>query len=117
MELPIDLFLHVDRHLAELVARHGAWVYGILFLVVFAETGLVVMPFLPGDSLLFAAGAVAITAGSQINGALVGRFRPEQILSGAVAVGVRTSNLRIRSSAVDSMAASSRTSPRAKGAL
>ena len=44
MDLPIDLFLHVDRHLAELVARHGAWVYGILFLVVFAETGLVVLP-------------------------------------------------------------------------
>ncbi|HET6637283.1 MAG TPA: VTT domain-containing protein, partial [Gemmatimonadota bacterium] len=58
MELPIDLFLHVDRHLAELVARHGAWVYGILFLVVFAETGLVVTPFLPGDSLLFAVGAL-----------------------------------------------------------
>jgi membrane-associated protein len=58
MELPIDLFLHVDRHLAELVARHGMWVYGILFLVVFAETGLVVTPFLPGDSLLFAVGAL-----------------------------------------------------------
>lgn len=58
MELPIDLFLHVDRHLAELVARHGAWIYGILFLVVFAETGLVVTPFLPGDSLLFAVGAL-----------------------------------------------------------
>ena len=58
MDLPIDLFLHVDRHLAELVARHGAWIYGILFLIVFAETGLVVTPFLPGDSLLFAVGAL-----------------------------------------------------------
>ena len=61
MELPIDLFLHVDRHLAELVARHGAWVYGILFVIVFAETGLVVTPFLPGDSLLFAVGALSAT--------------------------------------------------------
>jgi membrane-associated protein len=58
MDLPIDLFLHVDRHLAELVARHGAWIYGILFLIVFAETGLVVTPVLPGDSLLFAVGAL-----------------------------------------------------------
>ena len=57
----IDLFLHVDRHLLELVADYGAWIYAILFLIVFAETGLVVTPFLPGDSLLFAAGALAAT--------------------------------------------------------
>ena len=57
----IDLFLHVDRHLLELVANYGLWIYAILFLIVFAETGLIVTPFLPGDSLLFAAGALAAT--------------------------------------------------------
>ncbi len=55
----IDLILHLDRHLVELLADYGLWFYAILFLVVFAETGLVVTPFLPGDSLLFAAGALA----------------------------------------------------------
>jgi membrane-associated protein len=55
----IDLILHVDRYLLELVSTYGAWVYGVLFLVVFAETGLIVTPILPGDSLLFAAGAIA----------------------------------------------------------
>jgi membrane-associated protein len=54
----VDLFLHLDRHLAELVTEYGPWVYGILFLIIFAETGLVVTPFLPGDSLLFAVGAL-----------------------------------------------------------
>ncbi len=57
----IDLLLHVDRHLLELVANYGVWIYAILFLIVFAETGLVVTPFLPGDSLLFATGAIAAT--------------------------------------------------------
>lgn len=55
----IDLFLHLDRHLAALVGEYGVWVYGILFLIIFCETGLVVMPLLPGDSLLFVAGALA----------------------------------------------------------
>jgi membrane-associated protein len=55
----IDLLLHVDVYLQQLVATYGAWVYAILFAIVFAETGLVVTPFLPGDSLLFAAGALA----------------------------------------------------------
>ena len=55
----IDLFLHVDRHLLEIVQDHGVWSYGILFVVVFLETGVVVTPFLPGDSLLFAAGSLA----------------------------------------------------------
>lgn len=54
-----DIFLHVDRHLGALAADYGAWTYGILFLIVFCETGLVVMPFLPGDSLLFACGTLA----------------------------------------------------------
>ena len=55
----IDLVLHLDHHLAELLAQYGVWIHGILFAVIFAETGLVVTPFLPGDSLLFALGAMA----------------------------------------------------------
>jgi len=55
----IDLVLHLDRHLSELVLQYHFWIYGILFLIIFCETGLVVTPFLPGDSLLFAAGALA----------------------------------------------------------
>jgi membrane-associated protein len=57
----IDLFLHLDKHLVELAAAYGPWLYGLLFMIVFAETGLVVAPFLPGDSLLFATGALAAT--------------------------------------------------------
>jgi len=60
----IDLFLHIDKHLAPLLDTYGAWVYLILFLIIFCETGLVVTPFLPGDSLLFAAGALAATTGT-----------------------------------------------------
>lgn len=56
---PIDFILHVDQHLLEFITNYGVWIYGILFLIIFVETGLVVMPFLPGDSLLFAAGALA----------------------------------------------------------
>jgi len=55
----IDFILHVDRHLAAFVAAYGLWVYALLFVIVFVETGLVVMPFLPGDSLLFVTGALA----------------------------------------------------------
>lgn len=55
----IDLVLHLDRHLVELLARYDLWIYPILFAVIFAETGFVVTPFLPGDSLLFAVGALA----------------------------------------------------------
>jgi len=55
----IDIVLHLDKHLTELLAAYHYWVYGILFLIIFAETGLVVTPFLPGDSLLFAVGALA----------------------------------------------------------
>lgn len=55
----IDFILHIDKHLFEIVAKYDTWAYLILFLIVFCETGLVVTPFLPGDSLLFAAGAIA----------------------------------------------------------
>jgi membrane-associated protein len=61
MDVLIDLFLHLDKHLAELITTYGIWVYAILFAVIFAETGLVVTPLLPGDSLLFACGALAAT--------------------------------------------------------
>ena len=57
----IDFVLHFDKHLLEFVAQYGMWVYAILFTIVFAETGFVVTPFLPGDSLLFAAGALCAT--------------------------------------------------------
>jgi membrane-associated protein len=66
MEYLVDLFLHLDVHLAEFVAQYGVWVYAGLFAVIFAETGLVVTPFLPGDSLLFAAGALAATGAMDI---------------------------------------------------
>lgn len=62
----IDIMLHLDKHLTMLVAQYGAWVYAILFIIVFCETGLVVTPFLPGDSLLFVAGAVAAAGGMDI---------------------------------------------------
>ena len=55
----VDFVLHVDRHLREFVEAYGGWVYALLFLIIFVETGLVVMPFLPGDSLLFVVGALA----------------------------------------------------------
>jgi membrane-associated protein len=55
----VDVFLHLDRHLGEIIQTYGLWTYAILFCVVFLETGLVATPFLPGDSLLFAAGAFA----------------------------------------------------------
>ena len=57
----VDFLLHSDRHLLEFVKDHGSWIYGLLFGIIFAETGFVVTPFLPGDSLLFAVGALAAT--------------------------------------------------------
>jgi membrane-associated protein len=66
MEALIDLFIHFDTHLEQFVQAYGVWVYALLFLVIFAETGLVVTPFLPGDSLLFAAGAMAATGAFNI---------------------------------------------------
>jgi membrane-associated protein len=61
-----DFVVHLDAHLASFVAQHGAWVYALLFAIVFCETGLVVTPFLPGDSLLFVVGALAAAGGMDI---------------------------------------------------
>lgn len=63
----IDLFLHLDKHLNEIIQGYGLWTYLILFLIIFCETGLVVTPFLPGDSLLFAAAALSATEGSPLH--------------------------------------------------
>jgi len=67
----LDILVHLDRHLLELVNSYGAWVYGILFLIVFCETGLVVTPFLPGDSLLFVAGTIAGAGSLNVHGLAV----------------------------------------------
>ena len=64
----VDIVLHLDRHLQWLVANYGPWIYAILFVIVFCETGLVVTPFLPGDSLLFVAGTVAAAGDMTIHG-------------------------------------------------
>jgi len=61
-----EIAVHLDVHLADFVARHGAWVYALLFVIVFIETGLVIWPFLPGDSLLFVTGAIAAAGGMDI---------------------------------------------------
>ena len=61
----IDFLLHFDKHLLDFIGQYGAWVYGLLFAIIFSETGFVVTPFLPGDSLLFATGAIA--AQGQLN--------------------------------------------------
>ena len=71
MEILIDYFLRLDEHLAEFVATYGLWVYALLFTIIFAETGLVVTPFLPGDSLLFAAGALAASGAMDLTTLLV----------------------------------------------
>ena len=62
----IDVFLHLDKHLAQVVQQYGVWVYAILFAIIFVETGFVVMPFLPGDSLLFVAGTLAAVGGMDL---------------------------------------------------
>ncbi|AGA68448.1 putative membrane-associated protein [Desulfitobacterium dichloroeliminans LMG P-21439] len=59
LQTVIDIFIHLDKHLGEIISAYGLWTYLILFLIIFAETGLVVTPFLPGDSLLFVAGTFA----------------------------------------------------------
>ncbi|WP_083101628.1 DedA family protein [Faucicola atlantae] len=75
----IDFILHIGAHLETLVAQYGAWIYAILFVIVFCETGLVVLPFLPGDSMLFAAGAIAAVGGMNIF-ALIGTLIGAAIL-------------------------------------
>jgi len=67
----LDLFLHLDTHLSEIIHDYGTWTYLILYGIVFCETGLVVTPFLPGDSLLFAAGTLAAVQGSTLNVSVV----------------------------------------------
>jgi membrane-associated protein len=83
MDTFIDLFLHLDRHLAEFVQLYGPWVYGLLFVIVFCETGLVVTPFLPGDSLLFTAGALAGTG-------ILNGWIAAAVLAGAAILGDQT---------------------------
>ena len=71
----IDLFLHLDKHLESVVAQYGLWIYVLLFAIIFIETGLVVMPFLPGDSLLFVCGAIAAIGGLSLPPLSISRFR------------------------------------------
>ena len=61
MEFLLDFILHIDQHMIEIVQEYHTWAYAILFLIIFCETGLVATPFLPGDSLLFVAGAISVT--------------------------------------------------------
>ncbi len=79
----IDLFLHLDEYLQEIIVNYGAWTYGILFVVIFIETGLVIMPFLPGDSLLFAAGTFAALGSFNVWG-LIGLLIVAAVLGDAV---------------------------------
>ncbi len=79
----IDLFLHLDEYLQEIIVNYGAWTYAILFVVIFVETGLVVMPFLPGDSLLFAAGTFAALGSFNVWG-LIGLLIVAAVLGDAV---------------------------------
>jgi membrane-associated protein len=83
----VDLFLHLDKHLSDVIRDHGAWTYLILFAIVFCETGLVVTPFLPGDSLLFAAGAFA-ASGSLSLAALILVLGLAAVLGNTVNYGV-----------------------------
>lgn len=81
----IDIVLHLDKHLAMLVQQYGLWIYGILFVIVFAETGFVVTPFLPGDSLLFVAGALAaLGEGGMDLGVLIGVLTAAAVLGNSV---------------------------------
>ncbi len=94
----IDVVLHLDRHLVELIQDYGAWVYLILFLIIFAETGLVVTPFLPGDSLLFVAGTLAAAGGMDI-GLLILLLCVAAILGDSVnyAIGKHVGDRMVRS--------------------
>ena len=100
----VELLLHVDTYLLDLAQTYGPWIYAILFLIVFAETGLVVTPFLPGDSLLFAAGALGAT------GALDVRLTAALLITAAVAGNVV--NYSIGRSAGQRIIQRARTDPR-----
>jgi membrane-associated protein len=78
-----DYFLHVDRHLLEFASTYGVWIYALLFLIIFLETGVVVTPFLPGDSLLFAVGALAAAGVIDVVGVL-------SLLTAAAIIGDNT---------------------------
>ncbi len=80
----IDFVLHIDKHLAHLATEYGVWVYAIMFLIVFVETGLVVMPFLPGDSLLFAAGALCAANTDATRGMHIGVLIPLLVTAAVV---------------------------------
>ena len=86
----IDFILHIDVHLAMITAEYGIWTYGILFLIIFAETGFVIAPFLPGDSLLFAAGAICALGNLDV-GLMVGLLIVAAVLGDGVnyAIGKR----------------------------
>ena len=98
----IDFILHVDRHLATFVQDYGAWVYALLFLIIFVETGLVVMPFLPGDSLLFVVGALcgaglmSLPLAMLLLSIAANRRRPDQLHHRPQCSGRRYSAGRIR---------------------
>jgi membrane-associated protein len=77
----VDLVLHLDRHLVELLDQYGMWIYAILFIIIFSETGFVVTPFLPGDSLLFAVGALAAVDSS---GTLTAPYASALLIAAAV---------------------------------
>src|SRR5215510_15462713 len=79
----IDLFLHLDKHLNDVISQYGSWTYVILFLIVFCETGLVIMPILPGDSLLFAAGTFAALGSLNVWG-VIGLLCVAAVLGDAV---------------------------------
>ena len=98
VSLFVDVVLHLDDYLVQLIQDYGAWIYVILFLVVFAETGLVVTPFLPGDSLLFVAGTLAAAGGMDV-GLLILLLCIAAILGDSVnyAVGSRVGERMVRS--------------------
>ncbi len=83
----VDFVLHFDKHLLDFVATYGSWVYGLLFVIIFAETGFVVTPFLPGDSLLFATGALC-ASGSLSIGAAAALLMAAAFLGNAVNYGI-----------------------------
>ena len=89
----IDIVLHLDKHLAIMVQQYGLWIYGILFFIIFAETGFVVTPFLPGDSLLFVAGALAaLGEGGMEISTLIGVLSAAAILGNMLAAAAVLGN-------------------------